>query len=395
MKKQLLLLFLLSFSITCLSQIKYENGYFISNTGKKTNCLIKNLDWLENPTEFVYKLSSDDKSQIKTIKSVKEFGIDSITKYIRSTLNLDISSDDNDNLSDERKPKFTKKTMFLKVLVEGEASLYQYIEGDLKRFFYSLENSNTEQLIYKRYKISDFKVAKNNRYKEQIRQNLVCSNITLNKIKNLVYQKHDLINLIIAYNNCKNQEFINYEQKRERDKFNLSVRPGISSSSLSIDLPNSSTRDADFDRELSFRLGVELEYILPFNKNKWSVLVEPTYQYFKSETRVQTENVKADYESIEMPFGLRHYFFLTKNSKIFINACYVFDFAINSKIGFEISSDQDINSKVNSAFGLGYKNNDKYSVEIRYQTSRELFFEVQLYESDYRTLSVIFAYSIF
>jgi hypothetical protein len=45
----------------------------------------------------------------------------------------------------------------------------------------------------------------------------------------------------------------------------------------------SGSGNAKFDNKISFRIGLEAEFILPFNKNKWAVFAEPTYQYYKTE----------------------------------------------------------------------------------------------------------------
>jgi len=394
MKNQTLLFIFFILSLNCFSQISFEKGYFIEDDGQKTNCLIKNMDWLTNPTEFEYKLSEHDEPKIATIESVKEFSINEVSKYIRSTVRIDMSSDDTDNLSNERNPILKLKTMFLKVLIEGEASLYQYVDGNLKRFFYDVNNSNIEQLIYKRYKITNFRLGRNNRYKQQLSEALKCPSIKLNNIENLAYKKSSLLSLFITYNTCKNEGYYNYAEGPKRDAFILTLRPGLNNSRLSIDFPNSDSRDADFGNELNFRVGIEFEYVLPFNKNKWSFIVEPTYQYFQSETVVRTQNIAADYKSIELPIGVRHYIFLNDNSKIFFNASIVYDFDFDSLIDFEFTPDVAINSKGNFGLGLGYKYNNRYSLEFRYLTNRQSF-NLQFRESDYNTISLIFGYSIF
>ena len=82
MKKQLLFLLITILSFNCYSQISFEKGYYIDNSNQKTNCLIKNIDWKNNPTQFEYKLSENSESKKKTIESIKEFGINNISKYI-------------------------------------------------------------------------------------------------------------------------------------------------------------------------------------------------------------------------------------------------------------------------------------------------------------------------
>ncbi|WP_397364543.1 hypothetical protein [Olleya sp. R77988] len=117
MKKQLLFLLTIILSFNCYSQITFEKGYFIDDSNQKTNCLIKNIDWQDNPTEFEYKLSENSKSKKANIKSIKEFGIDNISKYVRSIVNIDRSSEMLDDLTNDRNPEFKEEELFLKVFI--------------------------------------------------------------------------------------------------------------------------------------------------------------------------------------------------------------------------------------------------------------------------------------
>lgn len=395
MKKRILFLLITILSLNCYSQISFEKGYYIDNTNQKINCLIKNIDWKNNPTEFEYKLSENGESKKAIIKSIKEFGIDNISKYVRSIVNIDRSSETINELSNDRNPIFKEEELFLKVLVEGKANLYQFNDGNLRRYFFNKENSAIEQLVFKSYKTSYNKIGKNNRFKNQLWDNLKCPNFKINKVENLDYQKNDLIDFFVEYNECNGEKNINYEEKQKKDLFNLSIRPGFNSSSLSIQNSFSSSRDTDFDNEFGFRFGIEAEFILPFNKNKWSLIIEPTYQYFKSEKEITNRSVKADYKSIEIPVGIRHCFFLNENSKIFINGSFIIDLSSNSIIDFSSGTDLEIKTENNLAFGIGYKHNDKYSLELRYQTSRGVLSNYIYWNSDYKTLSIILGYSLF
>ncbi len=396
MKNLLLSIFILILSSNIYSQISFEQGYYIDNSGQKINCLIKNIDWNSNPTEFEYSLAAEKESKIAKIKSVKEFGIDNISKYIRSTLDIDRSVENINNLSYDRKPIFKEETLFLKVLVEGKASLYEFKDGNLTRYFYNKEGSSIKQLVYKSYKTENNKIGKNNRFKNQLWNDLKCSTFKISVVENLKYQKSDLVYYFAKYNECNNETYIDYEEKQKKDFFNLSFRPGINFSNLSIQNSISNSRNTDFGNELAFRFGVEAEFIMPFNKNKWALIIEPTYQYFKSEGEASNQIVDVDYKSIELTIGFRHYLFLNENSKLFINGSVFFDRSSNNSIiNFESGVDLRIETRSNLAFGLGYKHNDRYSLELRYQTSREILSEYVYWNSDYRTFSMIFGYSIF
>ncbi|WP_396596434.1 autotransporter outer membrane beta-barrel domain-containing protein [Dokdonia sp. R86516] len=407
MKKLLLLLPILILSIKSYSQNYFEKGYYIDNNNEKTICLIKNIDWKNNPINFEFKLSQEGEVQKRALEQTKEFGIDNTSKYIRSIVNIDRSSETIRNLTFNRNPVFNEEVLFLKVLLEGNSTLFKYVDGNIKRFFYKTESSNIRQLVFKKYKSTENNIIENNTFRQQLYNELKCQTLNMTNIERVNYTENDLVNYFEKYNKCGNQDFVSYGSKIKRDGFNLSIRPRLNSSGLTIQNSIFNTRDTDFDNEIGFGFGIEAEFVLPYNNNKWSIIVEPTYQSYKSELTSNSDNVSggeltatADYSSIEIPIGLRHYFFLNENSKIFLNASYVLDLSSNSSIDFTRSdgsslSSLDVNTTGNLALGIGFKQNDKYSLEIRYNTNRELLGEYESWSSEYKTLSLIFGYSIF
>ncbi|WP_347922559.1 tRNA modification GTPase [Pontimicrobium sp. SW4] len=408
MKKNLLVFLITIMTINCYSQISFERGHFINNNNLKVDCFIKNSDWLNNPTEFEYKLSENSEVKIINITSIKEFEIYEISKYVKHTVNIDRSTENFNLMTNNRNPEFVEEELFLKVLVEGVANLYYYGKGNLKRFFYNKEGENIEQLVYKSYRTNDNKLGKNTQYKQQLWNNLKCSTVEIKKIESLEYRKNDLIKFFSEYNICNNSTFTNYEQNKSKDLFNLTIRPRLKSSSLIIHNKASEQYDTNFGNKLGLGLGIETEFILPFNKNKWAILIEAAYQNYQSDVLTVNKQIilnqlsaKVNYSSIEVPIGLRHYFFLNENSKIFANVSMVFDVNFESNITITrldndtVVNDLDFETQSNLAFGLGYKLDDTYSIELRLQTSRDIFGNYVYWFSEYKAFSVVFGYSFF
>ena len=405
MRKQLLILLSTLISIQAYSQIIFEHGYFIDESDQKIECLIKNVDWNNNPKKFEYKLSSDASTQYANIQTVKEFGINGISKYISADVKIDRSSNSIKEMSDVMNPVFEEEQLFLKLLIDGDASLFIYRDGNLSRYFYKVKDSEIKQLVYKKY-LSNGRINENITFRQQLLNDIKCPSIALNDIENIDYRKESLIRIFTKYNQCINSDFINFEEINDKDAFNLTLRPGVNLGHLKIENSDSPSRNINFDKKINVRFGIEAEFILPFNKDKWSIITEPTYQYYASTQSKETQSIsggiivsEVDYQSIELPIGVRHYFYLNNSSKIFTNVSYVFDFAINSSVEYRRSDDLILNSlkvqsRRNIAVGIGYNYNNKFSLETRFQTGREILNENVLWKSRYQTISLILGYTI-
>jgi hypothetical protein len=406
MKKITLFIALLSvIGIKSYSQIDFEKGYFIDESGNRIECLIRNMDWRNNPVGFEYKVTQDEKIHTASVSNIKEFGVYEVLKYIRAIVRIDRSGDKINNMNSNRNPDFQEEQLFLKVLIEGKASLFHYNEGNLTRFFYKLNDSEISQLVYKRFLLNG-NVAQNNLFRQQLLLDMECQDITLKDVESLSYEQKDLERFFIKYNKATDSGFLNYQPEVKEHFTILTIRPGLSYSSFSIQNSMTDSRDTDFGNKTNFRIGIETEFILPFNKNKWSILIEPTYQYFKAEERKEVSNVaggirdtRVKYQSVDFPVGVRHYFFLDDRSKIFANVSFLLSFTIHSTIDFRridgsLYNSLEIEPGKNLALGVGYKLINRHSLELRCHTNRQLLSNFYFWDSPYTTISLIYGYSI-
>jgi hypothetical protein len=125
MKSHLLLLILFLITAGSYGQVKFEKGYFINNENQRIDCYIKNYDRERTPAEIEYRLSEKGVSAKHTIDSIKEFGITGGSIFIRAAIKIDRSSNEITSLSKQRNPLWSDEQLFLKVLTEGKATLYQ------------------------------------------------------------------------------------------------------------------------------------------------------------------------------------------------------------------------------------------------------------------------------
>ncbi|WP_340202151.1 outer membrane beta-barrel protein [Ascidiimonas sp. W6] len=408
MKKLILVIAIfIGANIALNAQINFEKGYIINNTGQKIDCLIKNEAWGSNPTSFQYKLEPSDSPKTGIIADTKEFGVLGVFKYTRYLVDIDRSSENLKRMSQKEAPEFKEENLFLEVLLEGDATLYFYEDGNLKRYFYTLKNQITtpEQLIYKSYKIyatgsSNVQgvIIKNRKYREQLWNTLKCNNTSISKIKDMQYALKDMMNVFKAYNSCGNSEVINYQEQKGKGVFNLRVSAGISSSSLSVtsdDLVGTFDKDVDFDNAISIRGGFEVEYVFAFNKNKWAVFGEPNYNYYEEEGESTNQTASISYTSIEIPVGFRHYMYLNDYLKLFVNTSLNFDFVFgDSKISYSRTPEAEVESGISLGLGLGLSIGKQFVLETRYNTTNSMF-ESGSRQGNFDKTSFILRYKIF
>ncbi|MCG2611484.1 porin family protein [Flavobacterium sp. SM15] len=336
MNKNFYLLILLALSNLINAQTRFEKGYYIDNTGNKTEGLIKNLDWKNNPTSLEFKITESDEPKELTINTVAEFGIDNASKFVRFDIDIERSKTRLSDVSISREPEFKNERLFLKELVSGTATLYKYEEADMVKFFFTSNGSPIKQLVYIPYKASyeDTRniaglgindILYNETYKRQIWTFVKKENTSQRSIENLKYNEDDLTKYFLDYNGIDVKK-VKASSKGKKTYFNIKPSVALNMAKVNFNYENSSVlyNDIDFDfKDTPLSFGFEFEAIMPFNNNKWSVFLEPNYMSFKSNTTEKyysyTFERKSEIKMFQLPIGIRHYFFLNNNSKIFVN----------------------------------------------------------------------------
>src|SRR5690606_18528142 len=110
---------------------------------------------------------------------------------------------------------------------------------------YSNENSLIEQLIYKSYITSGDKIGRNNQFRQQLLNELQCTSITMDKIERLEYKRNSLLTFFRAYNQCSQADYLDFGDNQQVG-LNLTIRPRINSSSLTIQNYATDRGDTDF-----------------------------------------------------------------------------------------------------------------------------------------------------
>jgi hypothetical protein len=288
--------------------------------------------------------------------------------------------------------KWNDETLYLKVLVEGDLALYQYEGTNIVKYFYSNgKHTTAEQLIFKEY-VDGTTIKNISQYKQQLYNMMKGAFPSMAKFERLKYKKDHLTDIFREYNEAVSATTTDYTKTQNQGKFALKITPGVGFTTLEIAnemIPNSY---AKFDNKTSFRIGIELEYIMPFNNNKWSLFADPNYQTYKNEVAMDNYSYTLKYDFIELPLGVRHYMFLNDKSKIFIDAMYVLDFNLGgSQVQFNEQRPLEITKASNYALGVGF-NYERLSIEARHNFVHGILRSYPAWAADFSTTNIILGY---
>ncbi len=405
MRKIILAGVFLLLNFTVFSQIRYEKGFITDNEGKEFSCLILNEGWLNNPVKFIYKLSENSTPKTGMISNVGKFSFENGLKYERLTVDIDRSYPNSNGYSYSRAPKWSKENLFLEVLVEGNNTLYLYRNGNDLKFFYKTGLGKVKQLLYKEYKTMDDRITKNLTYIDQLYKEVNCSEKSILDFKTVKYNETDMSKYFISENKCSDPDFKveNKTYQKANGDFNIKPYVGMAFSSLSIyNLEGSDDYNISFNNQIGVKLGLEFEYVLPVNKNKWSFFLDMNYISYKATFTKKIENgneivdleSQADLKALQLPLGIRYYVFLNDNSKIYFDAGFNYAIFMDSKIFISETGDLNIESSKGMFGSIGYTYKNKYTIDFSYQNG-DILNRYLYRDSDFNMLSLNFKYTVF
>lgn len=385
-------LFVIQSNQGCAAQNKFFKGYFIDNSDKKTECLIKINDKKGYSKSIQYKLSENTNLQSADIESVKEYGLDNYSRYVRFTVKTEYLNN-KDLISTKKDVEWCQDIIFLKELVKGKASLWKSELPTKDLFFYSIDNGQPQLLIHKIYFVDNL-TSENNEFREQIYNYLRNDNTKYEIVQLQEYNEKSLAKYFSLYN--KSTDFIVRTDvpRQKREVLNFKINASISNDKFSIADPYPYPPILYFNDKINWSAGVEVEYFLPFYLNAWSLVLTPNYENIYYSSQVNGNMKTIDIQHITFPIGFRYSQNLNKELRCFINAFYNPNVNIHFKNSFQYLNEFSpiyTSEQNNMILGIGFAVRN-FGLELKYHTSRTLFSSTIC---DNPKVSLSFSYKLF
>lgn len=378
---------------TVLGQ-SFQPGYIVDLNGTTINCLIDNREWTTSPSSIQIKANENSEALTVDVDSLTAFSVGR-HRFIHADVRYDSSSQNLRQLTTTSSPQWTEGRLLLRVVVDGDIDLYHYRTNQLSLFFFKNRQQPIEQLIHKYYYARDLadttqytrRRLTNATYIDQLRKTLTCRPSANFNSGSTPYRLRALAAAFRDYHRCENAKFKDYTQ--EGSLVTLRVRPGVDLSSVKAEDGVGTT--VLFPDLTSLRGGVELELDLPFPRRRWTFIAEPTFQSYRAQ-----RPYRLDYQSLEIPVGIRRYFQTSASTSVFLNALMISDFPLVYEMDFSRTITLRMTSfRVNFGVGGGI-NFGKFSLEGRMHTPRRTRdVNTQSIDFEFRKTCVILGYKIF
>ncbi|UII75479.1 hypothetical protein LV716_14610 [Flagellimonas sp. HMM57] len=394
MKKQITLLFIIFFSIGLSAQLNFESGYFIDNSGNKTQCLIQSEKWIVSPEKVLYKL--DENSEIKSfaIENCLEFRIGDAGIFKKITTNFPITPSRFEQISINQDIEFVSKTVFVQKIVGGKASLYWFSDEKGIVYLYSKEDGPIQPLIYYEYVDETQKMKKVNTYKSQLIKDFECGNTPM--VQQIKYNRKSLIKYFKTLNECSgyNEYVIFKKVTAQKNKFPITLKAWVGIQRNTFEMGNSLAVNS-YDDENLLKYGAEVESFFPyFGLKDISVFFAADYSRSEKEFNATSQTdisvtdtfLKAEYEILEMETGLRYYIPLSPKNYIFVDAGLAFN--IQSEVTLNKTStrrvlqraptttnekqSRSLDNDTGGFLGIGYSYNKRVFLRFNWRSKQNI-----------------------
>lgn len=399
---KIVFIFIFLFSLLSYSQDS-QSGYYITNNNQRIEGYFKTIDFLDSTNSVEFKTNSEDNFEKLNLDNVQEYGIGNEFKLKKYTFDLDVSNNNQGNLSWDKNPEWKSTTDFLNVIIEGEASLFSYKSIVGTRFFYTLKNNDVPtQFIYKRYRLNQNSISENNMFRQQLFIDINCEGKNVDDFSKISYRKEKFIEYFEKYNTCVNKSYVLYRNLTgKKVKLKYTVFTGVYSMSFAI--PGTPFLPDNEVNTNSYSFGGEVALVVP--SGKWEIFTKLEVETLKIRNEIQSSALAFRGYSIDtylfnVDLGARYNYIINNKNKLFLDAAILVSIPNADITAYHKNSmrNETINiytsSTIGSDFGLGYVYNNKFGIALRYTPKRNIIESSLDYSTEISKLGLSLRYTI-
>lgn len=390
------------------SQTSFQPGYYIDNNSNKISGLIKNEDWSQIPSKLLFKKHTEDQAITIEGNQFSEFKVEG-TKHYYKTLKLDTYKLYNDF---GEVVEYPSRELLARVVIEGQANFLVSKANEEVLYVMQIEDREPEVLKYKKYVLNDGKIRERKGFQKQLFEASPCKQqLDTRSFLDVKYRLNEISSIISGFNDCLGSDSENYNKKRTKGQFNFLAKANVVFNNFQkagfgygdgLSSDGSNFAEFPISNQTTFGIGLELEYMLPFNNKRWSIFTNPMYQYLQKDSVTRTDGLfyafstsnvctyTIDLSYIELPIGVRYFFVQSKNINAFLNVAFGTNIVLSDASNLEfvdadIVVEERITKSSSNSFisiGGGVRINSTFDVYVNYYASKSIASGNSLQQND-------------
>ena len=304
MKKALTLLIFCFALLPLTAQNNWSSATLVKTEGDTLRGLIDFQNWRKNPSRIQFRSTSQATQESFGPLDLQSFWVPEESVHFQSAVvEVDFSPFATQQLTVDQQADFRLDTVFLRSVFLGAVNLYFLRDRDTKEhFFLQRPGGAIEELQYLRYleEVGGKKVVKTKDiYKTQLLEYLGDCPAARNLIAGVRYREQDLLEILLAYQNCQAGAEPEFVGKTDLGRFIFGVAAAGILSKYDFVASSAPTLDeVEFEYCPNFGIAASMEYILPRNRGKWS---------FYSELMWKTKHVLLTEENVNAIIAKREW----------------------------------------------------------------------------------------
>jgi hypothetical protein len=262
-KYSLSLLFLMTVCQSFVSAQKLFPGYYIDNKGDSVFCDFRFNDWRINPKSVV--AVTGGRTVALTPSDIKGFGVTGYSDYTSKTVTYHKGSIAKLNIDDEFSEGTDTATVFLKILIRDNYSLYELILPERPYYFFSENDGPISELVY-RIKQNNMKVDEDQQYKKTLFTLFEKEGVSsqyVNAINIMNYGANSIRSMMRILN--EKHSGVKYKKRKEKPMINLDLYAGAMMHVFPAQLTGRYTSNNKLGNAFSPSGGANLLFFVPGN----------------------------------------------------------------------------------------------------------------------------------
>ncbi len=291
------------------AQENYLPGYILKDGAKKQG-QIDNQNWDKNPAKIQFKGESG--MQVLSSTDIQEFEVGK-EYYVSRVVDLDVSPHKLNSIKENVPPKFVNDTtLFLRVLVQGELSLYSLKDRNDKQHFFVEKNGETSELSrfkQKKKVKGQVKLFTEDKYKKELAGYFADCAALKAKTSTIKFTRNHLQKVVRNYNKCMGENLIVYERPTEKMSAYLGPLVGFGVTSLNIHSEDHDMAGVSYSNSSGPTFGLAFTMELPRNSGRWNIYSELLYYSYamEGEFREDTDENRYRHKQFNVEAGYLKY----------------------------------------------------------------------------------------